>query len=938
VHAIRFSRFKRLLLLAALLLTAAAAGATNLTGTFKHPDGSPVNGKLIFRLSQPARLSDQSAQIVPLVKIFSVTGGQLESGAFIYGNDVLVPSGTYYLVRLVDSNNNLLFEQKWSIQGSSLDLGTLTPTTTGVVFPDPLVKNVTSSQAVIGPVSFNSPVTAFSLTLNGNLRSANNETDDLGTPSNFWREIYVRRWGHLIMPGVSTGLVTAPTAAPNAAVTLSGGSIPDGTYYAKIVYCNLNGCTTASPTRTFTVSGGGGAARVSIVHADNAWDTGAVTYETYVSNDNVNFYRQSSSAGQNTSCEHSTTQHIVNCGSGARVTSFTFSGATPPSSNTATIDGIQVAVNSAMTASGSNIQRAIVLPSGAGTSLTTPLVLRGAKVVCGGSFNQQQNNSHYITHASNWNAPQLGLVMIFSGPTVVEGCNIFATSSATTNAVMLVNAVSGGSHVLLRDNSFRNASTSTSVDALRIKGVWYNLTLEDNYFNSAGKACVRAQGASGSMWEFKGARWDCTGDHHFYSETMPTDPDDNTFTAFPNGTTAAVFHSILFESGKAERFHAINIGFEVRNCQFADPITVGGTSGQFRIGADTYSGAVVLGNVILRANQIQAHSNFGAGVFVASNSNNNLGGLFIENTNFGQTNAVDLNSISLPAYFSGNNQMELNPSSATFGKIINVPTTYSGISAGGLGYRGTSASSHAMQQFAGGIRFTHHARSADERYLFWDANDQLSWYLGNPETATNKSMAWFKSGGASVMRYFQSDGSTALLDVNTSTNSIGVGRTAPSGTGRLGLANNVAIVGRNAAGSAEVALVSVNASDQAQIGDANTPARFPRSSGNAPMVVDSTTEVANLNAERWHGAQAIDFSAALDFGSIAAQSCSELTITATGAAVNNPVAPSWPASLEAGLSGSMYVSATDTLTVRLCNVTSSAIDPASRSYSGRVIK
>jgi hypothetical protein len=96
--------------------------------------------------------------------------------------------------------------------------------------------------------------------------------------------------------------------------------------------------------------------------------------------------------------------------------------------------------------------------------------------------------------------------------------------------------------------------------------------------------------------------------------------------------------------------------------------------------------------------------------------------------------------------------------------------------------------------------------------------------------------------------------------------------------------------------------------------------------------------VANLNAQKWHGKNALDFSASLDFGSIAAQACGELTISATGAAVNDPIAPAWPAALEAGLAGVMRVSAADTITVRLCNVTASAIDPASQTFAGRVIR
>ena len=108
--------------------------------------------------------------------------------------------------------------------------------------------------------------------------------------------------------------------------------------------------------------------------------------------------------------------------------------------------------------------------------------------------------------------------------------------------------------------------------------------------------------------------------------------------------------------------------------------------------------------------------------------------------------------------------------------------------------------------------------------------------------------------------------------------------------------------------------------------------------GTSPFVIASTTEVANLNVQKWHSKDAIDFSAALDFGSISAQTCSTLTITATGAVADNPIAPSWPAALEAGLVGMMHVTANDTVTVRLCNVTTGAIDPASRTYAGRVIK
>jgi hypothetical protein len=73
-------------------------------------------------------------------------------------------------------------------------------------------------------------------------------------------------------------------------------------------------------------------------------------------------------------------------------------------------------------------------------------------------------------------------------------------------------------------------------------------------------------------------------------------------------------------------------------------------------------------------------------------------------------------------------------------------------------------------------------------------------------------------------------------------------------------------------------------------------------------------------------------SATLDFGSIAAQDDLELTITVTGASVGDAVALGPPAALESGLAATGYVSAADTVTVRLVNGTAGAIDPASATW------
>jgi len=79
-------------------------------------------------------------------------------------------------------------------------------------------------------------------------------------------------------------------------------------------------------------------------------------------------------------------------------------------------------------------------------------------------------------------------------------------------------------------------------------------------------------------------------------------------------------------------------------------------------------------------------------------------------------------------------------------------------------------------------------------------------------------------------------------------------------------------------------------------------------------------------------AEVLTATAVLDYASIAAQTCGEKTVTVTGAAVGDSVKIGPPAALEAGLSVTGIVTAANTVTIRLCNVTSGAIDPASATY------
>lgn len=75
--------------------------------------------------------------------------------------------------------------------------------------------------------------------------------------------------------------------------------------------------------------------------------------------------------------------------------------------------------------------------------------------------------------------------------------------------------------------------------------------------------------------------------------------------------------------------------------------------------------------------------------------------------------------------------------------------------------------------------------------------------------------------------------------------------------------------------------------------------------------------------------------ATIDYASIAAQTCIDNTITVTGTAVGSECSYSLPAAINAGLSATCFISAASTCTVRLCNVTSGAVDPASATFGCR---
>lgn len=78
--------------------------------------------------------------------------------------------------------------------------------------------------------------------------------------------------------------------------------------------------------------------------------------------------------------------------------------------------------------------------------------------------------------------------------------------------------------------------------------------------------------------------------------------------------------------------------------------------------------------------------------------------------------------------------------------------------------------------------------------------------------------------------------------------------------------------------------------------------------------------------------------ATLDFPSIAAGTVAELTVTVTGAVAGDSVTIGPPVTLNAGLMASGFVSAANTVTVRVFNGTAAAVDPVSAGWKVNVIR
>jgi hypothetical protein len=82
----------------------------------------------------------------------------------------------------------------------------------------------------------------------------------------------------------------------------------------------------------------------------------------------------------------------------------------------------------------------------------------------------------------------------------------------------------------------------------------------------------------------------------------------------------------------------------------------------------------------------------------------------------------------------------------------------------------------------------------------------------------------------------------------------------------------------------------------------------------------------------------ITVAAVIDFTSIAPGACAESTVSLPGASAGDSVAPGWPAGMESGLIGMMRISASNTVAVRVCNLSGTTVDPAVATFRATVVR
>jgi hypothetical protein len=150
---------KLFFLICFMFAPAAFAAPDTLTSSvcFQDPVGNCLaSGSITFKLNVGAKLIS-NGQVVnsTTISYTLTTAGVMPAGAVLYGNDQLMPTGTYYVVSIFNSNGlRVRGPENWIISGvSPIDLSLITSASV----PDPglaspVIQNPVASQTITQPV------------------------------------------------------------------------------------------------------------------------------------------------------------------------------------------------------------------------------------------------------------------------------------------------------------------------------------------------------------------------------------------------------------------------------------------------------------------------------------------------------------------------------------------------------------------------------------------------------------------------------------------------------------------------------------------------------------------------------------------------------------------------------------------------------------------
>ncbi len=481
------------------------------------------------------------------------------------------------------------------------------------------------------------------------------------------------------------------------------------------------------------------------------------------------------------------------------IDTLTFSGTAIPTTNTATIDPIQVSLNSISSVLNSPNG---ILSLGATTyTLTTPLICSNQQKILGTACNRVEPSGAVQSRISASIANiELAAVMVTKASAF---CMEGVTINNTGHPLMVLSTATN--HVY-RNNSFRTSSSSGLYSAVRITAGTaqaYSLHFEDNYL-SGDLSCVYVTNTPGGMHIFENGRWDCGSyntypcSNAFLNEGGADDFDRNARSN--GGTSSFCIRKVIWESARGAWVKACNTDIQLIDVQAADPSTLAMIPAAIEICKDSFTSSDSIIPMMIKGMVFQASSNHHASL--AFTQNTNPINLYIsDGCNFSNTRAINLNNLNI-ANVSVDNCPAINFStSASSGLIVNYGLP--NIHGDGAGDLFTAATQRDNHHFRGGIWYSRHSGTAGTGWHWgeWINASTYGIYANDPSVATNLTRdITFNSGFGE--RTYQNDGATIFHQLNAQAGANQINFHAPST-----LANNKVNFGKTVGVYANIATV-----------------------------------------------------------------------------------------------------------------------------------